>query len=540
MSSYAPAQQRDGLESIKAFIEKHCIVRDGQGETIRNSSGQKCAWLFDLRPLLLDGRMATIAANLFWDQMQRFWPFQVAGPELAAVPLMVAIAIEGERRGFPTSALIVRHKRKKHGRLRQVEGNPVPDLPVVLVDDSINTARGIHQALVVIRDLGLRAEHAFSVAHFHSAMAQQWCGQNKVRIHHLVTPADFGLPFYSTAVCKTDFQLLWTFAAPAVNYSFAVAKSSPALFGNNLLFGSDSGDFWCLDAKTGRIKWWHRTGDRTGKGIVSSPLVVHGKVYFGSYSGVLYCLDAETGREIWNSHCCRWIGSSPCHANGYIYVGLEFDAPDNQGALGKFSAITGELVWQVPTRQMLHGSPVYSAKHGAIVLGTNDSTVLVIDAQTGEIRRSLTVGGPVKYPCALYNDLAVFGSFDGKIYVWDHVANEIKVAIETGDIVYSRALIVGTRAFMGSADHTFHVIDLERFTEIACINVKEKVHSSPALIDGTVFFGTSAGELIGIHPDSLDITHRYQFPERLTNTALSDGDRMFVYGYDNKMWAILP
>jgi outer membrane protein assembly factor BamB/orotate phosphoribosyltransferase len=528
----------DPLHTLRTQVEEQCIVRRSNLESIKSSTGQNYAWMFDLRPLLLDGRMLQIVADLFWERMQRFWPFQIAGPELAAIPIIAAVAIEGERRGFSTNGMIVRNKRKKYGRMRLVEGSPDAALPVVLIDDSINTARTIHKALVAVRDLGLKVEHVFSIVHFQSQMAQDWCRNNKLTIHHLVTAEEFGLTVYSRATCKTQFELVWTFGSPSVNYSFAVAKSTPVLYGDNLLFGSDSGNLWCLDSKNGRIRWWYSTGDRSGKGIVSSPIVVDGNVYFGSYSGALHCLDVASGREMWSSRCCRWIGSSPCHANGYIYIGLEFETGSNRGALGKFSASTGELVWQVPTREMLHGSPVYSAEYNAIILGTNDSTVLVIDAQTGALRRSLTVGGPVKYQCALYKDLAVFGSFDGKIYVWDHVTDEIKLTVQTEDIVYSRPLIVGIRAYVGAADETLRVIDLERLIEIANIDVKEKVHSSPALIDATVFFGTSAGELIGLNPDSLDITHRYQFPERLTNTVVTDGDKLFVYSYDNKMWAV--
>jgi orotate phosphoribosyltransferase len=533
------AAPNDFLDAVKAYVRTHCVVRWHDSDPIVSADGTKFSWMFDLRPLLLDGRMVQVVAGLFWDRLQGLWPFQVAGIELAAVPLIVAITIEGERRGFHTTGLIVRQKRNKRGRMRLVEGAPNSDLPVVLVDDSINSARSINKALVAVRDLGLRTEQVFTIAHFQSQMALDWCQLNKLTIHHLVTPDDFDLPFRSPAVCKTSFQLVWTFASHRVNYRFAVAKSSPALYRDNLLFGSDSGNFWCLDKRNGRIKWWLATGGKNAKGIVSSPLVVDGKVYFGSYSGVLYCLDALTGRQVWASKCCEWIGSSPCHANGHIYIGLEFNSPTNRGALAKFSATTGKLEWQVFTKKMLHGSPVYSPQHNAIVLGTNDSTVIVADAETGEVRRSLTVGGPVKYHCALHGDLAVFGSFDGKIYVWDHIADEIKAAIETDDIVYSRPLIVGKRAFVGCADHTLRIIDLVRFCEIKRIEAKEKVHSSPALIRGTVFLGTSAGELIGVDPDSLDITHRYQFPERLTNTVVSDGTTMFVYSYDNKMWAIV-
>jgi outer membrane protein assembly factor BamB len=528
------------LRELIKFIRSHCLIQWSEAAPILSSGGKKFRWIFDFWPLLLDGEKAQTVAELFWDRFEKLWPFQIAGIELTAVPLITAIALEGVRRGCKTPALIIRKKRSKNGRMRLVEGEPNDKLPVVIVDDAINSGRSMNQALVAIRDLGLRTEYVFAIVHFNSQGAQEWCSKNKLMIHHLVTPQDFDLQIQSRAQCKTEFQLVWTFASSGVNYRFAVAKSTPVLHNDCLLFGSDSGIFWCLEALTGRIRWSHRTGDKTGKGIVSSPVVIDGKVYFGSYSGWLYCLEAESGKEVWSNKSCDWIGSSPCYANGSIYIGLEFKSKEKKGSLAKFSASTGELEWQVFTDRQLHGSPVYSKKHNAIVLGTNDSTVLVVDAISGRVARTLTVGGPIKYHCALHEDLAVFGSFDGKIYVWDFVADEIRLEVQTNDIVYSRPLILNDRAFIGSADHSFVVIDLKRFCEIRRFDIGEKVHSSPALIGGTLYFGTSSGELIGMDPNSLDITHRYQFPERLTNTLVSDGTRLYVYAYDNKMWAILP
>jgi outer membrane protein assembly factor BamB/orotate phosphoribosyltransferase len=538
MSSATQITAAASLDVLKEYISENCIVRWTESEPIYSSSGRRFSWTFDLRPLLLDGRMLTVVANLFWMAMGRYWPFQVAGLEVAAIPLMAAIVIEGERRGLGTNALIIRQKRKKYGRLRSVEGAPKLDLPVILLDDAINSGRSLNKALVSIKELGLAVEHAFVLAHFHSAMAVNWASINNVVIHNLITPEDFHLPVQYESTWRTEFRVIWTFQSLRPNYRFAVAKSNPVLWEDNLLFGSDSGIFRCLEKDTGRVKWCCNTPDESGKGIVSSPVIADGRVYFGSYSGHLLCLDARTGREIWNVRPCDWIGSSPCYVENHIFIGLEFKSAENQGALGKFCAATGQLKWQINTKQMLHGSPVYSQKHNLIVLGTNDSTVLVLDPLTGTIHRALHVGGPVKYHCALSEDLAVFGSFDGKIYVWDFVKGEIKLALQTDDIVYSRALIVGKRAFIGSADRSFHVIDLEHFCELKCLDVKEKVHSSPSLIGDAVFFGTSGGELIGLHAGSLEVTHRFQFPERLTNSVISDGHLAFVYTYDNKMRAI--
>lgn len=532
------AQSDTALEHIHAYIQQHCVVRRSDSNIIRAPSGRIYNWAFDFRPLLLDGHMLKLVSSLFWEAMNKFWPFQVAGLEVTAIPLVAAILMEGERRGHPTTGLIVRRKRKKYGRERLVEGEPAEALPVILVDDTINSARSINMTLLAIKSEGLQALAAFSIANFNSQATLNWCLRNNLTIYHLFTPRDFGLFVSDRSECSTSYSIAWTFASPKPNYRFTVAKSEPVVYQDSLLFGSDSGVFWCLDKKKGRVKWSYDTKDQGGKGIISSPALAEGRIYFGAYNGVLYCLDALNGSEIWKEKACNWIGSSPCYANGHIYVGLEYDSPGVAGGLAKFSGVSGRREWEVPTRRMLHGSPVYSEKHKAVIVGTNDATVLAIDAASGAVRNLLKTGGPVKYHCGLANDLAVFGSFDGKIYVWDFIRDCVKLTIQTEDIVYSRPLICDHRAFVGCADHTLRVVDLERLCEVHRLDVGERIHSSPTLVGKTVFVGTSGGELFGINLDSLAVTHRWQFPERLTNGVIYNDGMLYVLAYDNKVWAL--
>ena len=47
----------------------------------------------------------------------------------------------------------------------------------------------------------------------------------------------------------------WRFASPDPNFFHRVPKSFPATDGERVYFGSDSGVFWCLDARDGSIVW---------------------------------------------------------------------------------------------------------------------------------------------------------------------------------------------------------------------------------------------------------------------------------------------
>lgn len=521
---------------LKKYIKSNCFNRSTTMKPLVNKQGGSYSWLFDLRNLSLDSKMLSIYTNIFWQRMQKHLPFQLAAVELAGIPLMAALLHDAQSRGIDINGLIVRTKRKKYGMQKLVEGT-IKDLPVVVIDDSCNTASAISKAAISLQEVGLVVKHAFTIIDFDSQRGVEWASSNKIKMHSVFDLKDFGLSIESEHLPVQQYDTVWTFASSKVNYGFCVAKSTPVVFNDTLIFGSDCGVLWCLESDSGRIKWSVNTNDKTGKGIISSPALHNGKIYFGAYDGILYCVDAETGNVIKSSKLCNWIGSSPLIVNDKLYIGLEFNAAP-QGAVACLDINNFNILWKHPVARMLHGSAVYSSSNNAIVIGTNDSTVLTLNADDGTLINTITVDGPIKYHCALKDNIAVFGSFDGNIYAYNFITGEKLFSYLTDDIVYSRPLIIDDKAFMGSADGQFIVINLTSFTLEIALECEEKVHSSPALIDGLVYFGTSAGELIGIDPINYKTMVRLQFPERLTNTLIKHKNLLYVYAYDNKMWAV--
>lgn len=521
-----------------------CIHKSRPGKQLYGLTGRKLAWMFDLRPLLLDAEALDRVATEFWERYEGEWPFQLAAVETAGIPIMIAVMIQGLNRGVCVNGLIIRKKRKKHGFQEQIEGRLDPDLPVVVVDDSANSCSTLEQARVVLREAGARISEAFVVVGFDSQMGKAWEHRHGIPVRSVFKASDFGVTIDQPFKPKTQCRVAWTFASPNPNMAFAVAKSTPVVVDGKILFGSDAGVLWCLDALTGRVLWWHGTADKTGKGIVSSPKVQDGRVYFGSYAGTLHCLDVETGATVWSSKPCDYIGSSPCLMDGRLFIGLEYQPKGTTGealgACGAFDMETGECLWLHPTKNQLHGSPTPLPSLQAVIWGTNDDDVLVLNAESGELIRKCVTGGPIKYPVAVREETnqAVFGSFDGGIYVWDYATGEVQMQVATDDIVYSTALIDGGRAWMGSADHSLTVVDLDRSVILRQIDVGEKVHASPALIGNTVYVGTSGGVLFGFDRVSMDLVAQYQFPERITNAVAAAGNLLYVLAFDNRLWAI--
>jgi orotate phosphoribosyltransferase len=95
-------------------------------------------WQFYLRGPLLKQESLHFIARSFWSAFHERYmeqPFQIAGVEQAAIPILTAIVMTAPMLKINLHAFTVRKERKKFGLRNIIEGKPDPDLPVVFVDD---------------------------------------------------------------------------------------------------------------------------------------------------------------------------------------------------------------------------------------------------------------------------------------------------------------------------------------------------------------------------------------------------------------------
>src|SRR5919108_656854 len=94
------------------------------------------------------------------------------------------------------------------------------------------------------------------------------------------------------ALRATDGRLVWSFASGAAmplkwGYeSGEIYTSSPAVDGNTVVFGSQDGHVYALDARTGRERWRFRTGGR----VYASPAIAAGMVFAADQGGSVFAL----------------------------------------------------------------------------------------------------------------------------------------------------------------------------------------------------------------------------------------------------------
>ena len=161
-------------------------------------------------------------------------------------------------------------------------------------------------------------------------------------------------------------KLKWAFGFPGVTS----ARAQPVVAGGRVFVGSESGDVFALNAKSGCIYWvFHaRSGIRAAVSIgpykTAAGANAYG-LYFTDGAANAYGVDANTGKQIWTRHVdehplARGTGS-PVYYNGRVYVpiaGLGEEAQGSRttyecctfrGSVTALDAATGAVIWKTYT-----------------------------------------------------------------------------------------------------------------------------------------------------------------------------------------------
>jgi polyvinyl alcohol dehydrogenase (cytochrome) len=237
-----------------------------------------------------------------------------------------------------------------------------------------------------------------------------------------------------TAPMVPRLTLKWAFGFPGVSS----ARAQPSVLGRRMFVGSESGDVFALDARTGCTYWTFHTkaGIRTAT-AVGPYKRANGTsgyaVYVADGGATTYAIDAESGREIWSRRVddhpyAKATGSVTVH-DGRVYVpaagvGEEGQAGSSKyecctfrGSVTALDASTGNVIWKSwaiteepkprgrnkegvqlwgPAGAGIWAAPTVDARRRAIYIATGNGyaeprqpttdAVLALDMDTGKIR----------------------------------------------------------------------------------------------------------------------------------------------------------
>lgn len=150
------------LSALGRRLYDRALVRREQ-ELITDPRGQPIGWLLDTRMPMLDAETFHEVGVVLADRLAARGLAQVVGYGFGA-HAMVCSVLAGGGPGFRGG--LVREARKPHGRRRLVEGPLDRRLPVVLLDDILNSGRSAAKAVALLRGDGFRVVGLMTLFNF--------------------------------------------------------------------------------------------------------------------------------------------------------------------------------------------------------------------------------------------------------------------------------------------------------------------------------------------------------------------------------------
>jgi outer membrane protein assembly factor BamB len=205
------------------------------------------------------------------------------------------------------------------------------------------------------------------------------------------------------------------------------------------------------------VKWKFETGDDQEQhnqiGIASSAAVIDGTVLFGCRDGHFYAVDAKTGTKKWaEDNKGGWVISSPAVKDGVVYF------PTSDGTQFKAMNIaTGALLWRTVNKAVSFSSPAIA--EDVVYFGAHDGWLRALDLKTGAVRYEFQTDGSK--------------------------ANAAKYVLPDG-----RLNMPAIYSDKPSLEATFAGID--RMQSLG------SVLSSPVIVDGVAYFGSTDGMLYAV------------------------------------------
>jgi polyvinyl alcohol dehydrogenase (cytochrome) len=210
-----------------------------------------------------------------------------------------------------------------------------------------------------------------------------------------------------TAAQIPHLELAWAFAYPGL----IRAASEPLVAGGAVFVGSQDGDAYALDARTGCVRWIYHGGGEIRGAMVIAPWSARGSktsrvplLYFGDNFGVVHALDALTGVERWrqraDEHSAARVYGTPVllerRGRNVLYVpvaSFEEVAASTasylcctfRGSVVALDAATGQQLWKTYT---IPAEPVEQGRtsSGSVRLGPSGAGVW--SSPTVDLRRN--------------------------------------------------------------------------------------------------------------------------------------------------------
>jgi outer membrane protein assembly factor BamB len=206
-----------------------------------------------------------------------------------------------------------------------------------------------------------------------------------------------------------------------------------------------------------------------------------GLVYFGSEDGNFYALDAKTGEERWRFATNMPILSWPVVDGDAVYFG------SNNRTFYAFS-LDGRMIWSFKTRgdaglfnAVVHNNTVY--------FGSFDRNVYAVSADNGRLMWNFTLSEPPNTVFCIWEGMLYFGSRNCNFYSVDS-KGRLVWQYKTNAPLAGGATVEGGVVYIGGADNALHAVDARTGALAWKFRANGYIaHTNPAVCNGKIYFG---------------------------------------------------
>lgn len=176
---------------VQAFHDTQSFKWD-RDKGFKLASGEISPFYVDCRTLMAHPEARRLVAQLAYDALADIDFDCLGGLELGAIPIALTISdfacAASPQRLWRT--FVVRKQPKDHGLGKMIEGGIHPGDRAVIVDDVLTSGGSLLKAVEVVREAGLRVDHALVIVDRLEQSGRARVEREKVRLISLLTIND--------------------------------------------------------------------------------------------------------------------------------------------------------------------------------------------------------------------------------------------------------------------------------------------------------------------------------------------------------------
>ena len=357
------------------------------------------------------------------------------------------------------------------------------------------------------------------------------------------TAFKLALPLLLIAVLMT--------ASGCVTGSSASGWSGVAIGGENIYFGSASGEVVALSADNGMSVWQmpitSTSSGGFGCGSSESAVALYGTpavdgelVYIAAYNGKIYALNTVAGSTRWvyprEGSVSSFVGG-PVLNDGKLYIA------SLGGIVYALDAETGDLIWQYETDDEIWTAPAVDGS--TLYVGTFSGKLYAIDTATGDAKwqEPFETDGPVVSTPLLDSGTVYAASFDRHIYalnsadgrlIWQFPGDEDTESKPERWFWASPVLYNGV-IYAPNMDGKVYILNAADGSQIDTVDLEAAVSSTPVIAQSKLFVATEEGGLFYI---SIEDNEKYELPPlggKVTAPLTADGSFVYVHSQQDEV-----